>query len=110
MEGMPSLPNLLRHHIDYTIWATHRLLIAAQNLTIKERTHDFVTADKSIAGTLTHLLRSERTWLGRIQQDTPKTPWSTPEDEDWHYLLEVWPQINMAWRDWAAHLTNEDAA
>lgn len=41
---------MLKAHIDYTIWASRRLLDAAAKLT-----HDFGTAGKGILGTLLHV-------------------------------------------------------
>lgn len=102
---MTGLDQLIRNHLDYTIWATNRLLEAARNVEITQLQRDFGTADRSIQGTLTHLLRSERIWLNRIEEGTPSTPWALATDEQWTHLLDEWPQIHQRWRRWAAPLS-----
>jgi uncharacterized damage-inducible protein DinB len=102
------LVDVLQNHIDYTIWATNRLLVPSDGLTAEQRQQDFGTADKSIAGTMAHLFRSERAWLQRLQFDTPKVPWATQEDTNWSFLIEHWPALHKQWQGWAAELTDED--
>ena len=46
----------LRTHLDYTAWASARLLEAADKLTPEELTRDFGTADKSVVGSLAHVV------------------------------------------------------
>ena len=105
---MPGTRELLRNHIDYTVWATERLLEASQDLQPEELVRDFGTADKSVQGTLTHIFRAERTWLSRIQKSTPGIPWGVPADEQWPVLLEEWRNLHQAWRDWARTLSEAD--
>ncbi len=106
---MPAFSDLICHHIDYNVWATNRLLHIAQGLSIAERIHDFKTADRSVQGPLTHLLRSERTWLSRIQHGTPNRPHASSNDEEWETLLTEWPKLHQQWRAWAQALTCESA-
>ena len=44
-------------HLDYSMWASSRLLDAAAELTSEELTRDFETADKSVHGTLVDIWR-----------------------------------------------------
>jgi uncharacterized damage-inducible protein DinB len=106
---MTTLGQLIRNHVEYTIWATDRLLNAAKELSPDERERDFGTATKSVQGTLAHVLQSERMWLRRIQEGSPDIPRSVAGDEQWDCLLERWPAIHEAWRDWAARLPDEEA-
>ena len=106
---MTKLNEVIVNHIEYTIWATNRLLHAAAELSEEERRRDFGTADKSIEGTLTHLLRSERTWFLRIRDGTPRVPWALPNDEEWDHLMREWPHVHRQWRDWASGLSEQDA-
>jgi uncharacterized damage-inducible protein DinB len=101
--------DVLRNHIDYTIWATGRLLNVATTIPAEQLAHDFGTADKSVAGTLVHIFRAERSWLGRIQHGTPLVPWGLAEDEQWAVLIEQWPALHQAWQEWAATLSDADA-
>ena len=57
---------MLNQHIDYTIWASLRILEAAANLTPDELTRDFGTADKSILGTLLHVYGGDLVWIERV--------------------------------------------
>lgn len=101
--------DLLRNHIDYTIWATGRLLDAATKLSPGDLQRDFGTADKSIQGTLVHIFRAERVWLGRLRQGTAAAAWAVPGDEEWAVLVERWPVVHQAWREWAGTLSDTDA-
>ena len=106
---MTGLSHLVRNHIDYTIWANNRLIDAAAKLNQEELRRNFGTADRSVQGTLTHLLRSERTWFHRIEEGTPATPWAVPADEQWEALIVEWPEIHQNWRNWASDLSDTDA-
>ena len=100
-------PDLIRNHLAYTVWATSRLVDAAATLSPEQRERDFGTADKSIAGTLVHIFRSERSWLLRIKQGTP-SPFKQASDEEWNVLLEQWPILHEEWREWASGLADGD--
>lgn len=106
---MTTLSQLIRNHVEYTIWATDRLLFAARELKPEERERDFGNATQSIQGTLTHVLQSERLWLRRIQEGSPSIPRAMAGDEQWECLLHRWPAIHEAWRNWASRLSDEDA-
>jgi uncharacterized damage-inducible protein DinB len=100
--------DVLRHHIEYNIWATARLLQVGSTLTSEQLERDFRTADKSVRGTLVHIFRAERTWLRRLQEGAPSIPWGRPEDEEWAGLAKEWPAIHQAWREWASGLSETD--
>ncbi len=98
----------IRTHLEYTAWASQRLLDAASALTPEELTRDFQTSDHSVLGTLAHLFASDRVWLWRVQGD-PRNTFLEPEDLDLARLREAWPAVLRAWREWAAKLTDERA-
>jgi uncharacterized damage-inducible protein DinB len=102
---MSGPPELFRMHIDYNCWATNRLLQIAQTLSRDQLDRDFGTADKSVAGTMVHLFRSERIWLGRIlhREQTYILP-----DDSFSIAVERWPELQAGWRNWVAQLTTED--
>jgi uncharacterized damage-inducible protein DinB len=99
----------LRTHLDYTTWATERLLDAAAKLTPEELTRDFGTADKSVVGTLAHAFAADRVWMSRIQ-GKPPGKFITPEDRDLAVLRREWPALLQAWKEWAAGLTDENVS
>jgi len=101
-------PDLIRSYLAYTEWATRRLLEAAAKLSPEQRGRDFGTADKSIAGTLAHIFRSERYWLLRIKAGTPSVPLKQAGAEEWNVLLAQWPMLHEEWREWASHLSDGD--
>jgi uncharacterized damage-inducible protein DinB len=104
---MPISPETLRTHLDYSAWATARLLDAAAQLSPEELDRDFGTADKSVIGTLAHVFAAYRVWIGRIQGRAP-AKFITDEDRDLSLLQREWPAVFRSWREWAAGLTDED--
>ncbi|HEX4158586.1 MAG TPA: DinB family protein [Rhizomicrobium sp.] len=102
---MLTLVQLLQYQIDYTIWATARLLNSATALSPDELNRDFGSADKSVSGTLLHIYRSERSWLHRIVSP-PDIPLELPSLE-WASVVEQWPALHQQWREFAQTLTDE---
>jgi len=101
--------NTLRTHLDYTTWATARLLAAAAELSPEEQSRDFDTSDKSVVGTLAHIFAADRVWMARVHGRTPGK-FITPADRDLALLLREWPALLALWKGWAASLTDESAA
>ena len=99
--------DILRSHIDYTAWASQRLVEAAAALPEAEMIHDFKTADKSVLGTLVHIYVSDRIWLARLQT----APYPVPAVSDADYYLPVlqndWQALHDRWKQWAVGLTDE---
>ena len=58
---------VLRTHLDYTNWATNRLLKQAAELTPEELNRDFGTADKNVLQTLGHIHAADNLWLARLE-------------------------------------------
>jgi uncharacterized damage-inducible protein DinB len=97
----------IRHHFDYTTWASARLVKAAGALTPEELTKDFGTADHSVLGTLVHVYAADRVWYGRIH-GTPPARFIDPErDMHLHVLQNDWPPLLRQWQEWAAAQTEE---
>jgi uncharacterized damage-inducible protein DinB len=104
---MPASADALRLHLEYSAWASQRMLDAASRLTEEELSRDFKTSDKSVIGTLAHTFAADRFWLGRIQANAPAT---FIDDEDRHFdvLRKEWPTLQQRWKEWAAPLTDQD--
>lgn len=98
----------LRTHLDYTAWATTRLLAAAARVPTADLERDFGTADKSVLGTLIHVFSADRVWLARIQGG-PGEAFERPVGYDLARLAAEWPPLLARWGDWAAALTDESA-
>lgn len=105
---MPSVTKILRYQLDFTTWATERMLDAATKLTPEELTHDFKTSDKTILGTLTHDYRAERIWLNRMYGKGLN--FRVDGDDTLTALQTNWPTVRTGWSDWARSLTEEITA
>jgi uncharacterized damage-inducible protein DinB len=97
----------LRTHLDYTAWASARLLEATERLSPEELTRDFGTADKNVVGTLAHAFAADRIWMARIQ-GLPPQKFITDADRDLALLNREWPALLQVWREWAVGLTDQN--
>jgi len=61
---------------DYTEYANHLTLDAAEKLTGEQLLHDFKISHGSIFGTLTHMAGAEWVWLSRWQGTSPSESWN----------------------------------
>lgn len=98
----------LRIHLDYTAWATGRLLDASAKLTDEEMTRDFGTADRCVRDTLAHIFAADRVWLTRVQGQPPAT-FLSAEEKNFEMLKTEWPALLERWKAWLAPLTDADA-
>lgn len=102
---MPISADAAREHIEYSAWATRRLLDAAARLSPDELTRDFATSDRSVLGTLAHTFGADRVWLlrvtGRPQQGLSEA------DRDFATIRREWPAVIDGWREWARGMTDE---
>src|SRR3954447_19594390 len=97
----------IRHHFDYTAWASARLVKAAEELPPEELTKDFGTADHSVLGTLVHVYAADRVWYARIH-GTPPARFIDPERHmHLHVLQNDWPPLLRKWQEGAAAQTEE---
>jgi len=96
----------LRGHLDYSSWATRRLLDAAAALSAAELRRDFGTADKSLLGTLTHVFGADRIWLARIQGGPPEA-FTFPPAFDLGELAREWTSLGERWKEWAGGMTDD---
>ncbi len=104
---MTPLVELLGYQIEFSAWANERVLSAAAKLSAEELEHDFKSSENSVRGTLTHIYRSERMWLARIE-GTP-VDYRVPGDDTLSALVERWPATSRHWIRWSQTLTDESA-
>jgi uncharacterized damage-inducible protein DinB len=97
----------IRAHIDYTAWASARLVEAAAALTPGELARDFGTADKSVLGTLVHVFAADRIWLRRVLGEVI-TSFIEEHDRDLAVLQRDWPPLMERWKSHVAGLTAAD--
>ena len=105
---MSGLASALRTQIDYSSWASKRLVSAASELSHDELAHDFKTADRSVLGTLVHIYAADRLWFGRIEHASPSV-FVTDSDYSLAVIQNDWPPLHERWQRWASAL-DEDAA
>ncbi len=101
---------VLRIHIDYTAWASQRLMEAIAHLNADELWRDFGTADKSVLGTLVHTFAADRFWMGRIDGNLPARFIDQEKDMHVHVLRDDWPAVHARWKKWAAALSDDGVA
>lgn len=97
----------LRLHLEYTTWASARLMDAASKLSGEELARDFGTADASVTGSLAHIFAADRVWMNRIQGNSQPGAFITPEDRNLTLLQREWPPLLKKWQDWGAVLTDD---
>jgi len=105
---MPVSAEALRTHIDYTAWASQKLVAAAALLSPEELNRDFQTADRSVLGTLVHTFAGDRLWLSRLDGG-PYPGFVTDADRSLAVLQSDWPAVLDGWKKWAGALTDEQA-
>jgi uncharacterized damage-inducible protein DinB len=103
-----SISAVVRSHLDYTAWASRRLVASAAALPPDELNRDFQTADRSILETLVHIFAGDRVWLARLA-GAPIPAFLTDADRSLSVLEREWPPLQERWKEWAARLTDETA-
>ena len=101
-------PDALCDHLEYSAWASRRLVNAVAALPPQDLTRDFQTADRTVIGTLAHIYAGDRVWLSRVAA-TPFPGFLTDADRSLATLQNDWPALHDRWRNWAAALTEEAA-
>ena len=104
---MPASADTLRLHLDYSAWASQRMLEAASKLTEEDLHRDFKTADKNVVGTLAHAFAADRVWLGRIQGNPPPG-FIDDQDRQLGTLQKEWPALQQRWKQWSGPLSDQD--
>ena len=90
--------------IQYTAWASRKVLAAAQQLTEEQRTQSTGISHESIAGTLGHIYWADRAWFERVA-----TPGGVlPKPASWTDTEKAWPALLDQWSQWADALTDGD--
>lgn len=82
------------------------MLEVVSKLPEEELNRDFGTADKSVLGTLVHVFRAERVWLGRMLGGAPTM--AGAGGASLAALREEWPGVLAGWDEWLS--TAEDPA
>jgi uncharacterized damage-inducible protein DinB len=92
-----------RTHIQYSSWASKRLLDAAQTLDSEQLHRDLGVPNKSLHGTFAHILMADRVWLARVSGRVLTNP-----TEQTEAIEAEWPRVLEQWEAWAKTLTDTD--
>jgi uncharacterized damage-inducible protein DinB len=104
---MPVSADTLRLQLDYSAWATQRLMDTAAKLSEEKPTRDFKTADKTVLDTLVHIYAADRIWLSRVLVE-PRATFIDPEDRDLTLLQTEWPALHQRWKLWLRDFKDDD--
>ncbi len=83
----------IRRLFDYTDYANHLVLDAAEKLTDEQLRQDVKISHGSIFGTLAHMAGAEWVWLSRWQGVSPSEIWNDKTFADLAVLRARWQQI-----------------
>lgn len=106
---MPVSADTLRTQLDYSAWASQRLMDAAAKLSQEELARDFKTADKSVLETLVHVYAADRIWLTRVRGEQ-RASFIDPEDRDLAVLQKEWPRLHERWKAWMNNVSDDTVA
>jgi uncharacterized damage-inducible protein DinB len=90
-----------RTHFRYSTWASRRLLDASVALGEEALHRDLSVANKSVHGTLCHILMADRVWLARATGLVLANPreQAEPVETEWPRILEQWEALADKWTD-----------
>lgn len=90
-------------HIDYTLWASSKLLDAAGRLSDEELTRDLRVSHTSLLGTLQHIFYADRIWLSRLEGRTLSSFTDPDPGPGVEALKEHWPVVIKSLRDFVEY-------
>src|SRR5262245_51799133 len=92
---------------DYTEYANHLTLDAAERLTEEQRRRDFKISHGSIQGTLVHMAGAEWVWLERWKGVSHLRGWTADDFADVAALRSRWLEIETGRHELLESLTEE---
>ena len=96
------LKEYLQHLYDYSYWANHRYLNAAQGLTDEQLHHKQGHSWDSVHGVLLHMMSSETVWLKRWRGDSPAGHLSPADFPTFESIQANWAGLEKQVRDYLA--------
>ncbi len=98
-----SVPaSTLRTHLDFTAWASGKLVAAAREVTPEELSRDVKVSFQSLLGTLGHIFGADRVWFERVNGRSRTTLLDPGETLSLDFLETEWTALHGRWREWAA--------
>ncbi|HMV84087.1 MAG TPA: DinB family protein [Blastocatellia bacterium] len=100
--------NDIRQLFDYTDYANHLVLDAAEKLTDEQLRQNVNISHGSIFGTLAHMAGAEWVWLSRWQGVSPSEIWTSGTFADLAALRARWQEIEGERRQILEGLTTDE--
>lgn len=100
--------SLLHSHLDYTAWATNKILEACADVYDEDLRKDMGVSHTSLLGTLQHIYYADRVWLARLEGRTINFA-DEGEGPVLAELTSVWPAVLKDFRDYAEGLGEDEA-
>src|SRR5436190_6953861 len=91
---------LLAKHIEYSLWASLKVLGAAEKLPPEAVAQDRGNSFGGILWTLAHIYQADRVWLARFQGDPYFTLAQTGDYFTLESLKQDWPKILNSFAAW----------
>ena len=101
--------DFLRMHLQYTFWASGRVLDSLRSLPAGELERDCGNSHGGIFQTLLHIFYADRIWLSRTTT-VPRATLFDP-DETWtpDTLASAWASVAGEWLEWASGIDDAHA-
>jgi uncharacterized damage-inducible protein DinB len=91
---------LLETQLNFSAWASERVIDSAQVLAEDELGRDLGSSYGGVFGTLTHIFQADRIWLSRLKGTPRTTLTEADESMDLGELTSAWKDVWQGWRDW----------
>lgn len=100
MPKMLIAKELLARHFEYSLWASLKILEAAEKMPVEAVEKDRGNSFGGILGTLTHIFQADRVWLKRFEGDPYFKLALENESFDLAKLKAEWPPIIGTFTAW----------
>jgi uncharacterized damage-inducible protein DinB len=98
--------DLLKLQLNFTHWASDRLLEAARPLEEDELRRDLGNSFGGVLGTLVHIFQADRIWLSRVKGPPRMTLGDVDEYWTLDTLKNAWAGVHAGWIEWATTVEN----
>jgi uncharacterized damage-inducible protein DinB len=100
--------NDINQLFDYTKWANHEVLDAAEKLSEEQQKHDFKISHVSIHGTLAHMAGAEWIWFERWRGTSHSQIWKGDDFADLPGIRARWQEIERERRAFLDSLSEQE--
>lgn len=101
-------PDQIRELVAFNVWANHRVLGAAEGLTVEQFTQAMGSSFSSVRDTLGHIWAAEWLWLERLQGRTPAGLPNPKEFGEVASLRTRWAELDKRWLEYASRLNDTE--